>query len=100
MLTAAHRAVRVGFSFTQNHDLSTHREANRLLELRAWVDAIEADTTDRSDVSYWALVDLFLALRFLSFQNRLFSPNGTLSPRASSTHRSLPSRLPVPSEYR
>ena len=87
ILTAAYGAVRVSFSLAQNRDLSTHGEDNTLLDLREWVDAIEADTTEVSDVSYWALVEIFLALRSPSVQNRLFSPNGILSPRAGGQER-------------
>lgn len=79
-LTAAYSAIKVGVRFTHGNEPLLSPEAKTVLALREWLVMIDASKTEVSDVSYWALVELFLTLEPLGMQDQAPDQNAVWTP--------------------
>ncbi|MCR9073606.1 MAG: hypothetical protein NXI18_18115 [Alphaproteobacteria bacterium] len=74
-LSTAYGAVKVGVGFTHGNEPPLSREAKTIFALREWLIASDVNQAEVSDVSYWALVELFLTLNPLGMQHQTTNKN-------------------------
>ena len=74
-LSTAYGAVKVGVGLTHGNELPLSEEAKTIFALREWLIASDVNKAEVSDVSYWALIELFLTLNPLGMSHQTDNQN-------------------------